>query len=290
MTAAVVQSLRPRQWIKNILVFAGILFSKSLFDTAALSRALGAFFIFCLMSGTVYMLNDLRDREQDRLHPEKRKRPIASGALTKGIAVAWIAVMTPVLLAGAFGLNVKFGFTALAYMVLMASYVFLLKGVVILDVLIIASGFVIRAVAGAEVIDVSISSWLLICASCLALFLSLVKRRRELILLGKDARHHRKILEEYSPYLLDQMIAVMTASTLMSYTLYTTSIETVQKFGSRNLVMTVPFVIYGIFRYLYLVHQKGMGGSPETAFFKDRSMIVNAALYVSTVAILIYVK
>ncbi|MFH1941491.1 MAG: hypothetical protein ABIL68_05250 [bacterium] len=185
-------------------------------------------------------------------------------------------------------LNTRFGWIAAAYVVVMLSYTFFLKKVVILDVIVIASGFVLRAVAGAVVIDVSISSWLLVCTIFLALFLGLNKRRHELILLGEDATSHRHILKEYSPYLLDQMISVVTASTVMAYALYTTAAETVEKFGTRNLILTLPFVLYGIFRYLYLVHQKNMGGSPEQIFIKDGAMMLNIVLYLAVVGVILY--
>ena len=260
----------------------------SLFNGALLLKASLAFLLFCLLSGTEYIVNDLLDLEKDRAHPLKSRRPIASGRLKPSNAKVFAVVFSIVGISGSFVLNTNFGLIAAAYYFLMLGYTLAFKRVVILDVLIIAVGFVLRAVAGAVVIDVTISSWLLVCTTFLALFLGLSKRRHELVLLGEDAVNHRKILGEYSPYLLDQMIAVVTASTVMAYALYTTAADTVEKFGTRNLVFTLPFVLYGIFRYLYLVHQKKMGGSPESILIKDRAMILNILLYLIATGFILY--
>jgi 4-hydroxybenzoate polyprenyltransferase len=288
MIAYFIISLRPRQWTKNLLLFAGLIFSQHLFSPSYLYRSVLGFAIFCGISGTVYIINDVMDLKQDRAHPLKSKRPLASGKLS----VVWALILAG-LLGGAcvwlsFRLSVTFGCMVSFYLFLMTSYSALLKKVVILDVLIIASGFVLRAAAGAEVIGVPISSWLLICTTFLALFLALCKRRHELVLLGENARDHRQILGEYSAYLLDQMISVVTASTVMAYALYTTSKETIDKFNTRNLVFTVPFVLYGVFRYLYLVHKKEMGGSPELVLLKDKGMIINILLYLVSGAVILY--
>jgi len=288
MILPLIESLRPKQWTKNLLIFAGLLFSQKLFDVPLLLKSAAAFFLFCLLSGSEYVVNDLKDVEQDRNHPIKSKRPIASGRLSISFAIVFVLIFMIGGIAAAFLLERGFGWIALSYTVLMLAYTFRLKHIVILDMIIIAMGFVLRAVAGAAAIGVTISSWLLVCTTFLALFLALSKRRHELILLGDDAESHRKILGEYSPYLLDQMVAVVTASTVMAYALYTMAPETVDKFGTRNLIFTLPFVLYGIFRYLYLVHQKNMGGSPEMILLKDRSMIINIFLYLAAAGLILY--
>ena len=288
MIKPIIESLRPKQWTKNLLLFAGLLFSKSLFQVPLLVKATAGFFIFCFLSGAEYIVNDLLDLEQDRTHPLKSKRPLASGRLTPASAIIVVVVLAVAGLASSFLLDRGFGWIALIYFLLMLSYTFALKHVVMLDVIVIALGFVLRAVAGAAVIKVSISSWLLMCTTFLALFLVLNKRRHEMVLLGENATDHRKILGEYSPYLLDLMVTVVTAATVISYALYTTAVDTVQKFGTRNLLFTLPFVLYGIFRYLYLVHQKNMGGSPEQILVKDGPMIVNIFFYLITIGIILY--
>jgi 4-hydroxybenzoate polyprenyltransferase len=281
-------SLRPSQWAKNLLVFAGLLFGLRLFDPVAVGRAAGAFVIFCMLSGVVYLINDIADRETDRQHPLKARRPIASGALPVSTAVTMAIVLGGVALTGAFSLGIRFFAVAATYLALLAVYSGPLKHIVIIDVLTIAIGFVLRAVAGAVAVDVEISHWLLVCTILLALFISLAKRRHELVLLASDAPSHRRILGEYSPYLLDQMIAVVTASTLISYVFYTISPETEQKFGTHWLGLTIPFPLYGIFRYLYLVHQREGGGSPADLLLTDRPLLVCVTLWALSVALIIY--
>jgi 4-hydroxybenzoate polyprenyltransferase len=285
----VFRSMRPRQWTKNLILFAALIFSQNIFSPLLLFKALAAFAIFCFLSGCVYIINDLLDLKQDQIHPIKSKRPLASGRLKPATAV--IAAITLFCLsfgsAAAFT-NLTFMLVALIYFVLQLAYSMLLKHVVILDVFCIAAGFVLRAIGGAEVIDVPISTWLLFCTMLLSLFLALSKRRHELLLLEDDAVHHRKILFEYSPYLLDQMISVVTASTVITYTLYTVSEDTVSKFGTDRLKFTIPFVLYGIFRYLYLIHQKNEGGSPEHVLLNDLPLIICVLLYGLTVGLILY--
>jgi 4-hydroxybenzoate polyprenyltransferase len=281
-------SLRPSQWAKNLLVFAGVLFGLRLFDVTAVARATAAFGIFCLLSGVVYLINDIADRDSDRQHPLKARRPIASGALSVPAALTSAIVLGSVALAGALALGWTFFVVAAGYLALLALYSATLKHIVIIDVLTIAVGFVLRAVAGAVAVDVSISHWLLVCTILLALFISLAKRRHELVLLADGAVSHRPILGEYSPYLLDQMIAVVTASTLIAYVFYTISPETEQKFGTPWLGLTVPFPLYGIFRYLYLVHQREGGGSPADLLLTDRPLLVCVTLWAVSVALIIY--
>ena len=281
-------ALRPGQWTKNLVVFAGLMFGRQLLNVEALAATLAAFGVFCGLSGVVYLVNDVADREQDRLHPKKRYRPIASGALPVRAALAAAVVIAAVALAVAWVIGRPFATVAVAYLALLTLYSGPLKRVVILDVLTIAVGFVLRAAGGAVAIGVPISHWLLVCTILLALFLALAKRRQEITMLADGAASHRAILSEYSPPLLDQMIAIVTASTLMAYALYTVSPETVAKFGTDRLLFTFPFPLYGIFRYLYLVHQRQGGGSPAELLLKDRPLLACVASWALAVAAIIY--
>ncbi len=287
MVVALVASVRPRQWVKNLFVFAGVIFSHKLFTPDAW-RALAAFAVFCALSGVVYLLNDVADRERDRAHPVKRLRPIACGALPVPVAVIAALALAAAALAASAALGRAFLLTAVTYVGLLVLYSVRLKHVVIVDVLTVASGFVLRAVAGAVAIDVEISGWLLICTILIALFLALGKRRHEYLTLDADATRHRPILAEYSAALLDQMIAVVTASTVTAYALYTMSPETVAKFETHLLPATLPFVLYGIFRYLYLLYRHQLGGNPSELFLNDRALIVNAGLWIVAVVAIIY--
>lgn len=285
---AVVKSMRPAQWQKNFFIFAALIFAQKFFDSLLLLKTFAAFFIFCILSGSLYILNDLNDVEEDKLHPKKSKRPIASGDISKNQALFLFFIFSLVCLFLAYCLNRYFFIAALIYFALQIAYSIKLKHVVILDVFVVAAGFVIRVIAGGLVIEVPLSSWLLVCTMLLALFLSMSKRRHELLLLENNASEHRPILMEYSPYLLDQMIAVVTASTLIAYCLYTISGETIEKFGTKNLVLTSPFVLYGIFRYLYLIHQKGKGGSPEELIIKDKPLLIDILLWIGSVVLILY--
>jgi len=286
-------SLRPGQWTKNLFVFAGLLFGnaplgRSLFDARSLGHATAAFAIFCGLSGVVYLVNDIMDREADRRHPLKAQRPIASGELPVAVAVAGAFAIGGVALAGSAWLGRWSLIVAASYLGLQVLYSGLLKHIVILDVLSISFGFVLRAVAGAVTVEVDISHWLLVCTTLLALFIALAKRRHEIVLLADQATTHRPILREYSPYLLDQMIGVVTASTLIAYIFYTISPETQQKFGTSLLELTIPFPLYGIFRYLYLVHQREGGGSPADLLLTDRPLLLCVALWALAVALILY--
>jgi 4-hydroxybenzoate polyprenyltransferase len=285
---AVWLSLRPHQWTKNLVVFAAPALSKHLFEPEPARQSVLAFLIFCALSGTVYLLNDVADIERDRLHPRKRLRPIASGALSPRAAV----LLAFGLGLASLGLSATLGTRLLAcavlYLGLNVLYSFRLKEIVIVDVLCISLGFVLRAVAGGVAISVPISDWLLVCTLLLALFLALAKRRHELVSLATSATGHRKILAEYSPYLLDQMISVVTASCLTAYAFYTMAPDTVQKYQTDRLAWTIPFVLYGIFRYLYLVHQKEKGGSPTDILATDRPLLVNVALWAITLLVIVY--
>ncbi len=284
---ALLVSLRPKQWVKNLLLFAGLLFT---LDQGHTARQFGAvalgFVLFSALSSVVYLINDLADRESDRRHPKKRRRPIASGELSPALALAAAAVLGVVGLVGAFGLGRAFGTIALLYFVVTLGYTFRFKHIVILDVLVLAAGFVFRAVAGAFVIGVGISPWLVLCTLLLALFLGLSKRRAELIsvqLSGTPGT--RRILEEYSPALLDQMIVIVTSASLMSYSLYT--VTSPMALTHHYLMLTIPFVIYGIFRYLYLMHRHSLGESPDAVLIEDRPMLINVLLWGLTTALIV---
>ena len=270
------------------MVFAALAFSKHLFERGPLLRSLLAFALFCALSGAVYLMNDVADVERDRRHPLKRRRPIASGALSLRTATATAVALGLAALAASWLLGAGFLASAACYLALNLLYSFRLKEVVIVDVLSVSLGFVIRAIAGGAAIGVAVSDWLLICTVLLALFLSLSKRRHELTSLSGGAADHRAILAEYSPYLLDQMIGVVTASCLMAYAFYTTAEETRQKFQTSRLAWTIPFVLYGIFRYLYLVHQKEKGGSPSDVLLTDRPLLLAVALWAATVVAIVY--
>lgn len=281
-------SLRPYQWTKNLIIFAALMFGERLLDPRSLAYSAAAFAIFCALSGVVYLINDVADRDADRRHPVKMHRPIASGALPVPVALSAALVLAAGALASAFLLRPLFGVLAVSYVALLALYSGPLKHIVIIDVLTIAIGFVLRAAAGAVAIDVPISHWLYVLTILLALFLALSKRRHELVLLADRATGHRRILEEYSPYLLDQMISVVSASTLVAYAFYTVSPETVEKFGTDRLGLTLPFPLYGIFRYLYLVHRREGGGSPAEMLLTDRPLLLCVALWAVAVALIIY--
>jgi 4-hydroxybenzoate polyprenyltransferase len=281
-------SLRPEQWTKNLLVLAGLVFGGRLLEAPAVASAAAAFSVFCALSGAVYLFNDVADREADRTHPLKRERPVASGQLSVGTAVAAGAVLGAGGVAVSFIIGPQFGLIAATYLTALLLYSAGLKHVVIVDVLMIAAGFVLRAVAGAVAVNVPIGHWLLVCTTLLALFLALSKRRHELVLLVEGATDHRRILEEYSPYLLDQMIGVVTSSTLIAYIVYATSADTAARLGTGQLGLTIPFVLYGIFRYLYLVHQKRGGGSPAAMLLTDRPLLGCVALWAASVIALLY--
>jgi len=286
--AALVVSLRPDQWTKNLIVFAGLIFGQRLLDATALGAAIWAFAVFCGLSSAMYLVNDLVDRNEDRKHPVKRTRPIASGALSTGSAMTWAIVLIGVSLTASFSFSWTLGVVSVMFVGLLTAYSRLLKHLVILDVLAIAVGFVIRAIGGAVAVDVPISQWLLVCTLLLALFLGLSKRRHELVLLGNLAAEHRRSLDQYSPQLFDQLISVVAAATLVSYAFYTLEPSTVENFGTNKLTWTLPFPIYGIFRYLYLVHREQGGGNPAEMLLRDRPLLACVALWVVAIVLIIY--
>jgi 4-hydroxybenzoate polyprenyltransferase len=286
---ALVASLRPRQWTKNLLIFAGLIFSQGLLQPAMVARSILAFVIFCLLSGGVYLINDVMDAERDRAHPQKRHRPVASGRLPPRVALVTGAGLLVGASAAAFLLSSRFGGLSVAYVILLTAYSIALKHVVIVDTLIIAAGFVLRAMAGVAVLRMETSYWLLLCTILLALFLTFGKRRHELLALEAGASNHRPILSEYSPQLLDQMISVVTASTVMAYALYTMAPETHARLGTTRLPFSIPFVLYGIFRYLYLLYRRELGGNPSEHLLTDRALLIDIALWGAAVVFILYV-
>jgi len=284
------RSMRPHQWTKNVFVFAALIFAQHLGRVEDVLRATAAFALFCALSGAVYIINDLVDREKDRAHARKRMRPIASGRVSPLAAQLFAAVLVIGSVGLAFALDTGFGVVAATYFAVNILYSFYLKRVVILDVMVIAFGFVLRAVAGAQVIHVPISSWLLLCTSLLALFLGFCKRRNELVTLRDGASDHRESLREYNVAFLDQMIAVVTASTVIAYALYAMSEEVHEKLHTRYLGLTVPFVLYGIFRYLYVLNMKGEGGSPSRVLLEDKPLLINVILWMTTCVLLLYFR
>lgn len=284
------RSLRPAQWSKNVFVLAPAMFAGSLLDRGTLGASTIAFVAFCAAASAVYLFNDLRDREQDRRHPRKRLRPVASGAVGTAPAAATGVALGAAALLAAWTLNRETALLVGLYLLANLLYSLWLKEVVIVDVMVLASGYVIRVVVGATAVGVTVSAWLLLCTVFLSLFLGFSKRRHELVLLPDDAGEQRAVLDHYSPTFLDQMMNVVTASTLLSYALYTTADETVMRFGDYGLVWTVPFVLFGIFRYLYLIHQADnpKQRNPTELLLYDVPFLVNVGLYALAVFAIVY--
>ncbi|MCA9059309.1 MAG: decaprenyl-phosphate phosphoribosyltransferase, partial [Planctomycetaceae bacterium] len=268
-------SLRPHQWLKNCLLFGGLIFSGRLTEPAAVGMALSAFLVFCAAASAVYLLNDLMDRHADREHPTKRFRPIASGAFPLRSAVVTCVLLFAAAIVSGFLIGVSFGGIVCLYVLQNLAYTWGLKRVAILDIMIIANGFILRAVAGAFAISTTASPWLMICAQMLALFVACGKRRHELTLLKEHASEHRANLTEYSTSLLDLMMAITGSSGMMTYVLYTLSPSVCVRYGSYAMVLTVPMVLYGIFRFLFLVHHRGRGGEPSLLFVSDRGLLIS---------------
>lgn len=283
-----IRALRPYQWSKNLLVFAALIFSERFLHPADLLRTCLAFLFFCLTSGWVYVVNDVRDRGADRLHPVKRLRPLASGDLKPAPALILATLLLLLGIVCSVRISPLLSLALVLYALMNLAYTFGLKNIVILDILLIAVGFVLRAVAGAWVIDVPISHWLLVCTFFLALFLVIGKRRNELVKLGDHAAGHRPILHEYNEAILDQMIGVVTAATIIAYALYTVDGETVAKFGTDNLIYTIPFVVYGIFRYFYLIYKRQLGDAPEKILIRDRYILATVFLWLGMVIFILY--
>jgi 4-hydroxybenzoate polyprenyltransferase len=290
MIRAIFQQLRVRQWTKNLVVFAGVIFAHQSGDPQALARSAAGFLAFCLLASVVYILNDIIDVEGDRVHPKKRHRPLASGRISLG--VAW-ALLTLLLIGGSvlsLRLGTRFASVAGGYLALNVLYTLVLKRIAMVDVLSISIGFVLRAAAGVAVLldPVDLSPWLLLCTFFLALFLAVGKRRNERVLLQDQAPHHRRTLADYPPELVDQMIPVVTAATVISYSIYTVSPGTIERVGGPQLVYTVPLVVFGVFRYLYLVFRRQQGGSPADTLLTDLPTLVNIVIWLGAVLLILY--
>ncbi|MFI5371903.1 MAG: decaprenyl-phosphate phosphoribosyltransferase [Candidatus Eisenbacteria bacterium] len=288
-----IEALRPRQWTKNLLLFAGVIFSQHLRDPRLLGRAAVGFVAFSLLAGIVYVVNDLRDVEQDRQHPRKRLRPIPSGRLSMTAARIALVPIAAVVIALSWWLGPGFAVTALVYMALNLAYSFGLKHQVLLDVFVVALGFVLRAIAGVQLLvpvapGTELSPWLLVCTFFGALFLALGKRRRELTNAGDTAAVRRAVLDHYTPELVDQLLVIAAAASLMSYALYTIWPGTVAKFHTEALLFTVPFVAYGLFRYLWLIETTEHSEDPSQILLTDRPLAVNLLLYLGVVLVILY--
>jgi 4-hydroxybenzoate polyprenyltransferase len=282
-----IRTMRPKQWHKNGFIFLPLIFDIKLLNLTYFSRTLAGFALLCLASSTIYIINDLADIEKDRRHPTKRHRPLASGQLAPSVAAAAAAVLVLITLPLSFLLNPVFGLIVAGYLVMQLAYSFSLKHVVILDVLTVSAGFVLRVAAGVALVDVvRFSPWLYVLTTLLALFLSFGKRRHELLLLKEDANSHRASLEDYNLPLLDEMIGMVTATTVIAYSLYTFSAENLPK--NHTMMLTIPFVLYGIFRYLYLIHAKGEGGAPDEVALRDRPIQITVVLWALACFLILY--
>jgi len=288
MIFPLLRALRPTQWVKNVFVLAPLVFAEQLGDPAVLLKAMLAFLAFCCAASAIYLINDLGDREEDRLHPLKKHRPIASGALALGVARVTSGVLAAAALAISIYLGTGFAILLVVYLSINLAYSNGLKRIVILDVMAVSSGYVIRVIAGGEAIHVEVSNWLLLATTFLALFLIFSKRRHELVLLADDASGHRSVLSHYSPVFLDQMINVVTASTVMTFALYAMDPETVDRFGSDRLVYTMPLVLFGVFRYLYLIYQRQDKRNPTEALLFDPPFVINVVLWGLVVLWIVY--
>lgn len=289
MLLALLKLARPPQWLKNGIILLALIFAGEMTHPKKVELALLAIAIFCLLSSAVYTFNDLIDRKNDRKHPLKKNRPIASGKVSIGTAATVVVILSSVGLAAAWLINTNFFMTAVVFLGFNLLYTLWLKNIVIVDVMAVALSFVVRAYAGAFAIDVPASKWMLINTLLLALFLGFGKRRHELIVLEEGAAAHRKILGKYSPYLLDQLIAVVTPSVLVMYMLYSFSTEVSLKLGTQNLFATIPFVVYGLFRYLYLIHKEEKGGSPTHVLISDLPIMITVLLWLITSSLVLYV-
>jgi len=286
--SALVESLRPSQWVKNGFVFCALIFSRSLTDWHRTAVVTLAALVFCAVSGATYLVNDVLDARDDRQHPVKRLRPVASGRVSTTAALCTAAALGFAALAGAWAIDHAFFQVVSVYAALNLVYSAWLKRVMLVDVFVIAAGFVLRVIGGGIVIHVELSAWLIVCTTLLALFLALSKRRHELVLLGESASGHRSTLADYSPHFLDQLIGIVTASTVMSYALYTLSEDARTKFPNKRLELTLPLVLFGIFRYLYLVHRREGGGNPARMLFTDPVLLSSVVLWAAAVIVIIY--
>jgi len=281
-------SMRPRQWVKNTFLFSGLVFSKNLFQAELLMKVSMGFILFCLAASSIYIFNDIQDRQNDSKHPEKGRRPIALGNLPVTQAYFVSVLLGGIALVFASVLDLTFFALLVTYILLNLSYSLKLKQVVILDIMCIAFGFVLRILAGTTLAGIIPSDWLIVCTMTISLFLGFSKRRNELVFMVNHTDNQRKVLADYSIPFLDQMIAMVTACTVMSYILYTVSSETVARFGTRNLIFTIPFVLFGIFRYLYLIYHKRIIEEPTDLILMDFSSLFNILLWLGTILLIIY--
>jgi 4-hydroxybenzoate polyprenyltransferase len=284
---AIIKTMRPKQWTKNVVVYAALIFDGKFLDPALFIRTTAMFVLFCLVSSAVYLLNDLADIEKDRAHPLKRNRPLASGALKPTYAVIALVVLLGFSLPAAFMLDVTAALILTGYFLLNVAYSFWLKNMVILDVFTIAAGFVLRVAAGAAVVHVErFSPWLYVCITLIALIIALGKRRAELVSLEEDASNHRAILDEYNLNFLDQLIGLTTGATIVTYSLYTFSANNLPE--NHLMMLTIPIVIYFLFRYLYLIHVKHLGGAPDELIFKDKPLFISGVFWAVAVVLILY--
>lgn len=288
MISTLIAALRVYQWPKNLVVFGALVFALELGKPAQVLKSVIAFFTLCAASSAIYLLNDLIDVEKDRAHPEKRNRPIASGALSVSAATGMLLLLGAGALAAAFAMRAQFGASVVCYLVLNLAYSLVLKNIMLVDVMAIAISFVIRGIAGALVLDVKFSNWLVVCTLFLALFLALGKRRREIGLLDEEAIKHREVLGHYSVPYLDALMVVLAATTLLAYTIYTCSPEVVERLHTDKLYVSLPFVVYGLFRYLYLVHHRSGGGDPSRTLVRDVPLLATVLLWGITNVAIIY--
>jgi 4-hydroxybenzoate polyprenyltransferase len=287
MLTGLIKTMRPKQWTKNVFVFAALVFDKKLIEWPSLARTIAGFVLLCVISGTVYIINDLIDVEKDRQHPKKQMRPIASGKLGTKAAIAAAILIPLISLPLSFLLSPGFGAILTLYLVVQIAYSLLLKNIVIIDVMVIASGFLLRVAAGVPLVEAErFSPWLYVCMMLGSLLVGFGKRRHELLLLKENANSHRQSLEEYNLQLLDHAITIVTASTLLAYALYTFSAEGLP--DDRSMMLTIPFVLYAVFRYLYLIHVRGEGGEPEDIILSDRPFQVAILLWGASVVVILY--
>ncbi len=280
--------LRPLEWSKNLLVFSGLIFSRSLTDPHNIAISLAGFVLFCCASSGVYLFNDLCDINADREHPIKKHRPLASGVLSVNLARSVMMVLFAAATVGALWLSHGFAVIIGVYLATCLAYSLKLKDIVILDVILIATGFVLRAISGAVIINVEVSEWLVLCTSMVALLVGFGKRRHELVLLAETAESHRRALSDYSVEFLDSIMNICAGAAVLTYALYTRADETVERVGSRAMLLTIPFVVYGVFRYLFLIHKREAGGDPVQILIRDRPTLLNLVLWIVTAGLVIY--